>query len=150
MNQGMILRDGARTAEKLAGVRERNVSERERIQAAERYLSEYRTMFRMLRAGMGGLCQDGWGVIDTGEHESARWISSAHGTLPDDDRMWEEKLLSIRTTVLSVAEPDEKIFLFQHYIRGNTVEVCAELLDISVRTAYRLKKRALLTVSEMI
>ena len=64
--------------------------------------------------------------------------------------MWEDKLTSIRATVLAVEEPNEKIFLFQHYIRGNTVETCAEILDISVRTAFRLKKRALLTISEMI
>lgn len=153
MNRGVQPRVSGRGTEIQTGAGERAGTEAERIRAAERYLSEYRTAYRMLKAGMEGFCRDsrrgGWGSVGQ-ERGQSHLLAATHMTLSDDDRMWEEKLEAIRATVLAVAEPDQKIFLFQHYIRGNTVEACAEILDISVRTAFRLKKRALLTVSEMI
>lgn len=151
MNRGGYPRKGTGTAEMRICGRERQGAEAERIRSAERYLSEYRTAYRMLRAGMSGIYRDGYRMM--GEEygkKPSRLLAAAHGLVTDDDRIWEEKLVSIRATVLAVAEPDQKIFLFQHYIRGVTIEACAEIMDISVRTAYRLKKRALLTVSEMI
>ncbi len=150
MNRCVNSYEGAGAKDKNAP-RERQGTEAERIRAAERYLSEYRTAYRMLRAGMSGICRDAYGMMgeDFGGRPS-RLLAAAHGVIGEDDRMWEDKLTSIRATVLAVEEPNEKIFLFQHYIRGNTVETCAEILDISVRTAFRLKKRALLTISEMI
>lgn len=159
-----------------------NQTDDERLRAAERYLAEYKTTFRMLRAGMASRTSlDGWSL--PGREDSAiaerrafaerRAVAQKHtvardpsvpahtdafapalsdpfATGAEEDALWEEKLVTIRATVLSVAEPDQKIFLFQHYIRGMTVETCAEILDISVRTAYRLKKRALLSVADMI
>ena len=52
------------------------------------------------------------------------------------------KMFRLRRFVLSLGAQKEKLFLFYHYIHGESVERCAELMDISRRTAYRLKKRA--------
>lgn len=53
------------------------------------------------------------------------------------------KMFALRRFVLSLTRQKEKLFLFYHYIHGESVERCAELMDISRRTAYRLKIRAL-------
>ena len=53
------------------------------------------------------------------------------------------KMFSLRRFVLSLGGCNEKLFLFYHYIHGESVERCAELIKISRRSAFRLKKRAL-------
>ena len=37
---------------------------------------------------------------------------------------------------------DEKLLLYYHYVKGENVERCAELLGISRSSGFRLKKRA--------
>ena len=53
------------------------------------------------------------------------------------------KMFSIRRFVLSLGGCNEKLFLFYHYIHGESVGRVAELMGISRRSAFRLKKRAL-------
>ena len=53
------------------------------------------------------------------------------------------KMYEIRAFVLSLPDCDEKLLLYYHYIHGETLMRCAELLDVSRATVYRLKKRAL-------
>ena len=54
------------------------------------------------------------------------------------------KLFEVRSFVASLPNCPEKLFLVCHYLRGHSVEKCAELMDLSTRHAYRVKKRALL------
>ena len=53
------------------------------------------------------------------------------------------KMFEIRRFVLSLGAKNEKLFLFYHYIHGESVGRVAELMGISRRSAFRLKKRAL-------
>jgi hypothetical protein len=53
------------------------------------------------------------------------------------------KMFDVRHFIMMMQNCDEKLFLYQHYIRGESVERCAELLGISLSSAFRLKKRAL-------
>ena len=53
------------------------------------------------------------------------------------------KMFEIRRFVLSLGAKNEKLFLFYHYIHGESVGKVAELMGISRRSAFRLKKRAL-------
>ena len=53
------------------------------------------------------------------------------------------KMFFIRRFVLSLGGCNEKLFLFYHYIHGESVGRVAELMGISRRSAFRLKKRAL-------
>ena len=53
------------------------------------------------------------------------------------------RMFEIRHFVLSMPNTEEKLFLYYRYIRGQTVEICAELLGVSRSTAYRIKDRAL-------
>ena len=52
-------------------------------------------------------------------------------------------LFEIRRSVMSLPPSPERLLLIQHYINGNTFEVCAELLGISRRSVFRMRKRAL-------
>lgn len=53
------------------------------------------------------------------------------------------KMYEVRHFILDLPNSDEKLLLFYHYVRMNSVERCAELLGVSRSSAFRLKKRAL-------
>ena len=55
------------------------------------------------------------------------------------------RMFSVRHFILSLPNGNEKLLLYYHYVRGESVERCAELLGISRRSAFRLKNRALNT-----
>ena len=54
------------------------------------------------------------------------------------------KMFEIRRFVTSLPSGDEKVFLFLRYIHGETLEECAERMNLSSRQIYRLQKSALL------
>ena len=54
------------------------------------------------------------------------------------------KLFEIRHFIMSMENSDEKLLLYFHYVKGESVERCAELLGVARCTAFRMKKRALL------
>ena len=53
------------------------------------------------------------------------------------------RMYEIRHFINSLPNCDEKLFLYYRYVRGESVERCAEMLGISRSSAYRLKNRAL-------
>ena len=53
------------------------------------------------------------------------------------------KMFYVRHFILDLPNSDEKLFLYYHYVKGETTEKCGELLGISRRSAFRLKNRAL-------
>lgn len=60
-----------------------------------------------------------------------------------EEAFWQARQYAIRKRIYDLPNCPEKLFLNFHYLRGHSVERCAELMDISRRTAFRLKKRAL-------
>ena len=54
------------------------------------------------------------------------------------------KLFEIRHFIMSMENSDEKLLLYYHYVKGESVERCSELLGVARCTAFRMKKRALL------
>ena len=58
------------------------------------------------------------------------------------------RMFDIRHFVMSLKNSDEKLLLYYHYIKGESVERCAELMGIGRSTAYRLKTRALRLAAE--
>lgn len=94
------------------------------IGAAAEYLGSYRLIEKWLR--------------------SNRYEREYFGAPPSgDDVFLQAKLFEIRSFVSSLPNCREKLFLNCYYVRGHSVEKCAELMDISVRSAYRIKKNAL-------
>lgn len=67
-----------------------------------------------------------------------------------DDVFLQAKMFQVREFVFSLPNCREKLFLNCHYIRLYTVEKSAEMMGISVRNAYRLKKRAIAFAAEYI
>lgn len=61
----------------------------------------------------------------------------------DDSHVIMAKMFALRRFVLSLTADDERLFLFYHYIHGESVNRVGELMRISRRSAFRLKKRAL-------
>ena len=53
------------------------------------------------------------------------------------------RMFEIRHFIMSLPNGDEKLLLYYHYVRGESVERCAELLGVARASGYRLKKRAL-------
>lgn len=61
----------------------------------------------------------------------------------DEESYIKAKMYEVKRFVAALPPDDRKLFLYYHYIHGETVEKCGELLNVSRRTAYRLKQRAL-------
>ena len=53
------------------------------------------------------------------------------------------KMFEVRHFILELPNCDEKLLLYYHFVRGETVERCGEMLGVSRSSAFRLKKRAL-------
>ena len=49
---------------------------------------------------------------------------------------------------MSMQNCDEKLMLYNIFVKGHSVERCAELMGISRSSAFRLKKRALVLAAE--
>lgn len=59
------------------------------------------------------------------------------------------KMFEVRHFIMMMQNSDEKLLLYHHYLRGESVERCAELLGMSRSSAFRLKKRALTLAAEI-
>lgn len=71
--------------------------------------------------------------------KESEWESECPGELP----LARARMFEIRHFVMSMENCEEKLFLYYHYIKGESVERCAELLNISRSSAFRLKKKSL-------
>lgn len=101
------------------------------------FLEDYRSAVRMLR-----LCRE-----DVREceqlRESCRLDAAYYGEVGGDEAYWLSRMREVRDFIDALPHRDCKLFLYFHYIRDLTVERTAEELDISRRSAFRLKKTAL-------
>ena len=103
------------------------------IQKMENYLKGYMLNQKLLR-------------LDRYERTYFGYRDSEE-TIPDTP-IARAKMFEIRHFIMSLENSDEKLLLYYHYIRGETVEKCAELLGISRSSGFRLKKRALAVAVE--
>ena len=53
------------------------------------------------------------------------------------------RMFEIRHFIMDMTNSDEKLMLYYHYVKGEPVERCGELLGISRSSAFRLKSKAL-------
>jgi DNA-directed RNA polymerase specialized sigma subunit len=60
------------------------------------------------------------------------------------------RMYEVRHFVMSTCNCDEKLFLYYRYVKGETVERCAEMLGISRASGFRMRKRALLMAYRML
>lgn len=71
--------------------------------------------------------------------ETLEWESET----PVEFTVVRAKMYEVRHFILGMRNSNEKLMLYYHYVRGDSVERCAELLGISRSSGFRLKKRAL-------
>ena len=75
------------------------------------------------------------------ERECFGWQATEED-LPGEAPIARARMFEIRHFITSMTNSNEKLMLYYHYIRGESIERCGELLNISRAGAYRLKKRA--------
>ena len=101
----------------------------EGLRQIENYLKGYRFNSRLLR-------------MDRYEREFFNPTGiepESQGELP----LARARMFEIRHFLMGIPNCDEKLLLYYHYIKGESVDRCAELLGISRSSAFRMKKRAL-------
>ena len=98
------------------------------IKREEDYLKGYRTNGKLLR--LERYEREYFGTKDNCDFEAMGEIPLARA------RMYE-----VRHLINSLPNCDEKLLLYYHYIKGENVERCAELLGVSRSSAFRMKKR---------
>ena len=58
------------------------------------------------------------------------------------------RMFEIRHFVMRMENSNEKLILYYHYIKGESIEKCAELFGVSRSTAFRMRNRALTMAAE--
>ena len=104
--------------------------ETEKIEMMKNYLSGYK-LFRSL--------------LELEKYE--REFLSSHqweNERPGDLTLARAQMFEIRHFILDMPNSNEKIILYLHYIDCEPIERCADIMNISRSSAFRLKKRALL------
>ena len=83
-------------------------------------------------------------MLDMNKYERAFFsFSDIGGETSCDDVFLKSRAMRVREFVMNLPNCREKMFLYYHYIHGNTVERCAEIMDISRRSGFRVKKAAI-------
>ncbi len=83
-------------------------------------------------------------MIDMDEYERSFFYSvKKNGQGEVEIPLARVKLFEIRHFIMGMENSDEKLLLYYHYVKGESVERCSELLGVSRATAFRMKKRAL-------
>ena len=100
----------------------------------ENYLKGYRLNLKLMR-------------LDKYEKDYLGWKDEEEEPIKET-LVARAKMFEIRHFVVGMKNGDEKLLLYYHYIRGESIEKCAELLGISRSSGFRLKKRALRMAAE--
>ena len=108
---------------------EKTVITNEDIKNTENYLNSYKFCRQLLNMKN----------YEDRYFETLEWESES----PAEFSLARAKMFEIRHFILDLRNSKEKLLLYYHYVRGETVERCGELLGISRSSAFRLKKKAL-------
>lgn len=107
---------------------EKNVT-KENIKTVDNYLKSYRLNRKLLRLER---YEKEYFHPDEADFESLGEVPLARA-----------RMFDVRHFIMELENCDEKLLLYYHYIKGESVERCAELLGISRSSGFRMKKRAL-------
>ena len=64
-----------------------------------------------------------------------------------DEALWKARMFEIESFLESMKNGREKLLLYYHYIKGESIEFAADILGVSRRTGYRIHQKGLLTAS---
>ena len=98
------------------------------IKKAEEFLEGYKTNKNLYKIDM---YEKSRGLVSEWDVES-----------PNELFLARARMFDVRHAIMGLPNSDEKLFLYFHYIKGESVERCGDMLGISRATAFRVKKRA--------
>ena len=99
------------------------------IKDAENYLNSYKFCRRLINMKN----------YEDKYFDTLEWESES----PAEFSLARAKMFEIRHFILDMENSSEKLMLYYHFVRGESIERCGELLGISRSSAFRMKKRAL-------
>ena len=105
-------------------------TDQEKITTAENYLLGYGLDRKLLK-------------MDRYEREYYGNQNSLDLESPGEVPLARARMYEVRHFIMSLRNCDEKLFLYYRYVKGETVERCAELLGIARSSGFRLKKKAI-------
>ncbi|MBR7099352.1 MAG: hypothetical protein IKC59_08055 [Clostridia bacterium] len=111
-----------------------------RITAARDYLSGYQLCIDMLN-------------IRRYERKRAKHFDEVcrdANILTGSEAYWRARMYEIEHLITSLRNGREKLILYSHYIKGESIELASDLLGISRRTGYRMHRKGLLTVGAIL
>ena len=110
---------------------------KEELDAAQNYLLGYRLCERMMN--LRGYERKRAAKMDEPENAEALLTASEH--------YWELQIGEIKALINALHNGREKMVLYYHFLRGESVESAAHLIGISRRTAYRMLQKGLAMVA---
>lgn len=72
---------------------------------------------------------------------------SCEDVLAGNEAYWRGRMYQVSDLIGSMKNGREKLILYYHYVRGESIERAADLLGVSRRTGYRIHKKGLLLAS---
>ena len=111
-----------------------------RIEAAKDYLCGYQLCLDMLN-------------LRRYERKRAKIFSeecSCEDVLQGNEAFWKGRMYEIEHLIASLRNGREKLILYYHYIKGESIERSADFLGISRRTGYRMHRKGLLVVGSIL
>ena len=67
--------------------------------------------------------------------------------LAGNEAFWRARMYAVGSLIEKMKNGREKLMIYYHYVRGESIERTANLLDVSRRTGYRLHERGLRSAS---
>lgn len=112
-------------------------SEKTRIERVKNFLCGYQ------------LCID---MLNLRKHERKRAdrfqeVFDGEELLMGNETLWRARMHEIGSLIDSMRNSREKVILYYHYIRGESIEHASDLLGVSRRTGYRLHDKGLFMAS---
>jgi len=109
----------------------------ERIEAVRDFLCGYR------------MCED---MLRLRRYERKRASSpyeefDCEDILAGNESYWRARMYAVKELIDRMKNGREKMMLYYHYLRGESIERAADLLDVSRRTGYRIHQKGLVAAS---
>lgn len=106
-----------------------------RMEAARNFLSGYQLCLEMLNLRQ----------YERKRAPAFEWHES-EDILCGNEAYWRARMHEIAALINGMRNGREKVVLYYHYIRGQSIEHAADMLGISRRTGYRVHRKALLSI----
>ena len=108
------------------------------IREVKRFLESYQINKRMLKM----MQYEKLFFSDESDNESLLPIPGG------DEVLVKSKMMETRRFISNLEDGNCKLLLFYHYIKGFSVEKCAEMMNIGRTSGFRLRRRALSLAAE--